>query len=99
MTSIAQMRKLRHREFMDKSMASQPVNSGVRMQSQQSGFRHIPSLHSYLLSACSGPGPKQEPGDELVMVPTLGEFTASGVDSEAGRAWKKTHIFSSLQWE
>lgn len=32
-------------ELMDKSMGSQPVHSGVRMQSRQSDFRHIQSPH------------------------------------------------------
>ena len=39
--SCSQMRKLRHREVMDKSMGSQPVNSGVRMQSRWPDFRLI----------------------------------------------------------
>lgn len=69
---------------MDKSVGSQPVSSGTGMQNRQSEFQHIQSLHSYLLSPCSGPGPKLEPGDVLVMVPTLRSFTASGPPASVG---------------
>lgn len=69
---------------MDKSMGSQLVNSGVRMQSRWPDFRLIQLLHSYFLRPFSGPGPNPEPGDELVMVSVFREFTASGTPGLGG---------------